>query len=131
MDVDEGKFEDNPVTLNDLSFGKPIAKGSYGVVYAAKIDTQTSQNESEPTQIDETIKDDEVQSQVTEVGNVIPKKIKVENEDDITKFPLALKMMFNYDVQSSAMAILRAMYAETVPARVYFSNLGTSDWELE
>ncbi|XP_019869047.1 serine/threonine-protein kinase Pink1, mitochondrial [Aethina tumida] len=131
VDVDKGKFEDNPVTLNDLSFGKPIAKGSYGVVYAAKIDTQTSQNESEPTQIDETIKDDEVQSQVTEVEKVVPKKIKVENEDDITKFPLALKMMFNYDVQSSAMAILRAMYAETVPARVYFNNLGTSDWELE
>lgn len=32
------------------------------------------------------------------------------------KYPLALKMMFNYDIQSNAMSILKAMYKETVPA---------------
>ncbi|KXJ70033.1 hypothetical protein RP20_CCG025087 [Aedes albopictus] len=32
-------------------------------------------------------------------------------------YPLALKMMFNYDIQSNAMAILKAMYKETVPAK--------------
>lgn len=34
----------------------------------------------------------------------------------IEQYPLALKMMFNYDIQSNAMAILKAMYKETVPA---------------
>lgn len=33
------------------------------------------------------------------------------------QYPLALKMMFNYDIQSNAMAILKAMYKETVPAK--------------
>lgn len=33
------------------------------------------------------------------------------------EYPLALKMMFNYDIQSNAMAILKAMYKETVPAK--------------
>ncbi|XP_059608860.1 serine/threonine-protein kinase Pink1, mitochondrial [Phlebotomus argentipes] len=32
-------------------------------------------------------------------------------------YPLALKIMFNYDVQSNALAIVRAMFRETVPAK--------------
>ncbi|XP_058821204.1 serine/threonine-protein kinase Pink1, mitochondrial isoform X2 [Topomyia yanbarensis] len=35
----------------------------------------------------------------------------------LEQYPLALKMMFNYDIQSNAMAILRAMHKETVPAK--------------
>lgn len=35
----------------------------------------------------------------------------------VAAYPLALKMMFNYDIQSNAMTILRAMYKETIPAR--------------
>lgn len=38
-------------------------------------------------------------------------------EASIEQYPLALKMMFNYDIQSNAMAILKAMYKETVPAK--------------
>lgn len=38
-------------------------------------------------------------------------------EATIEQYPLALKMMFNYDIQSNAMAILKAMYKETVPAK--------------
>lgn len=38
-------------------------------------------------------------------------------EASIERYPLALKMMFNYDIQSNAMAILKAMYKETVPAK--------------
>ncbi|KRT78283.1 protein kinase, partial [Oryctes borbonicus] len=51
--------------------------------------------------------------------------------DSISKYPFAVKMMFNYDIQSNAMAILKAMYRETVPARVYYSNIGITDWEVE
>jgi PTEN induced putative kinase 1 len=91
-DIDESRFESNPITLNDLSLGKPIAKGTNGVVYSAK----------------------------------------VKDEDDGVKdFPFALKMMFNYDIQSNSMEILKAMYRETVPARLYYSNHESTDWEVE
>lgn len=44
------------------------------------------------------------------------------------KYPLALKMMFNYDIQSNAMAILKAMYKETVPA-IRRNPVETESWE--
>lgn len=49
---------------------------------------------------------------------------------DINRYPLALKMMFNYDIQSNAMAILRAMYKETVPARRRLTE-ESSEWEKD
>lgn len=49
-------------------------------------------------------------------------------EASMDEYPLALKMMFNYDIQSNAMAILKAMYKETVPAkRRNYSEMDT--WE--
>lgn len=50
---------------------------------------------------------------------------------DIERHPLALKMMFNYDIQSNAMAILRAMHKETIPAVHNFmrSNEDADSWE--
>lgn len=105
IDVDETRFETSPILLEDLSFGKPIAKGANAVVYAAKL------KNAEPA-----TKKEEVSGVAT---------------DDINEYPLALKMMFNYDIQSSATAILNAMYRETVPARIYYSNLGITDWEIE
>lgn len=45
--------------------------------------------------------------------------------------PFALKMMFNYDIQSNSLAILKAMYRETVPAPVYFNRHGITDYEYE
>lgn len=47
---------------------------------------------------------------------------------DIYRYPLALKMMFNYDVQSNAMAILKAMHKETIPARRR-QNVDVENWE--
>jgi PTEN induced putative kinase 1 len=47
---------------------------------------------------------------------------------DLYKYPLALKMMFNYDIQSNAMAILKAMHKETVPAR-HRLNENAGNWE--
>ncbi|KAJ8938203.1 hypothetical protein NQ318_011699 [Aromia moschata] len=116
VDIDENRFETTPITLNDLSFGKPISKGSNAVVYAAKISTP---NENEDA------------NELPGAGALVAAKINNEPSDDLTKFPLALKMMFNYDIQSSAMAILKAMYRETVPARLYYSNVGVSEWEIE
>lgn len=49
--------------------------------------------------------------------------------DDHATYPLALKMMFNYDIQSNAMSILRAMYRETIPAVNKYCNDDASGWE--
>ena len=48
---------------------------------------------------------------------------------NIYHYPWALKMMFNYDIQSNAMAILKAMYKETVPARCRLDNGNAENWE--
>ncbi|XP_017073913.1 uncharacterized protein LOC108109755 [Drosophila eugracilis] len=47
----------------------------------------------------------------------------------VDNYPLALKMMFNYDIQSNALSILRAMYKETVPARQRGMNEASDEWE--
>lgn len=54
-----------------------------------------------------------------------------ENAADIGTYPLALKMMFNYDIQSNAMAILRAMYKETIPAVKKYCNSDADGWEKQ
>ncbi|EDV92086.1 serine/threonine-protein kinase Pink1, mitochondrial [Drosophila grimshawi] len=51
------------------------------------------------------------------------------NSSSIDRYPLALKMMFNYDIQSNALSILRAMYKETVPARQRRMNASAEEWE--
>lgn len=38
-------------------------------------------------------------------------------------------MMFNYDTESNAISILRAMNRETVPGRYYCLNSEIVDWE--
>ncbi|KAJ6634748.1 Serine/threonine-protein kinase Pink1, mitochondrial [Pseudolycoriella hygida] len=48
---------------------------------------------------------------------------------DFMDYPLALKMMFNYGIQSNAMAILKSMYRETIPARKRQSNEDVDEWE--
>ncbi|XP_046669203.1 serine/threonine-protein kinase Pink1, mitochondrial [Homalodisca vitripennis] len=50
-------------------------------------------------------------------------------QEPIEGFPYAVKMMFNYDAESNASAILRSMYCETVPARVHYSNSELIEWE--
>jgi len=44
-------------------------------------------------------------------------KIDTSSSSADGQFPLAMKMMFNYDVESNASVIMRAMQRETVPAR--------------
>jgi hypothetical protein len=51
------------------------------------------------------------------------------SEQDLTNFPMAVKMMFNYDAESNATSILRARYRETVPAQCHFTNEELSCWE--
>lgn len=51
------------------------------------------------------------------------------DDANIYHYPWALKMMFNYDIQSNAMAILKAMYKETIPARCRLDNADAENWE--
>lgn len=71
---------------------------------------------------DELSKDCSVQNAVenSRVNNVT---------ESINRYPLALKMMFNYDIQSNAMAILRAMYKETIPTIYKYINPDADSWE--
>lgn len=98
------------MALKDLDLAQPIAKGANAVVYAANFkDTKQRQEEDRKS--------------LTRSKSVL--------DCTITKYPLAVKMMFNYDIQSNAFAILNAMYRETIPARFYYSNAELSNWEIE
>lgn len=50
-------------------------------------------------------------------------------DKEMDSYPLALKMMFNYDIQSNAMAILKAMHKETIPAINKYCNDDATGWE--
>ncbi|XP_075158897.1 PTEN-induced putative kinase 1 [Haematobia irritans] len=62
-------------------------------------------------------------------GSMGLQTVDTPNHANIHRYPLALKMMFNYDIQSNALAILRAMYKETVPARQRYINEAAEAWE--
>lgn len=68
-------------------------------------------------------------SSLSSTENILPvTEMDFEIEANTLKFPLALKIMFNYDIESNAMTILRAMHKETVPARC--RNIGdATEWE--
>lgn len=76
------------ISLEDLEIGPNIGKGCSAVVYAAAWRTSP----------------DELARSLHRLKSI----------DD---YPLALKMMFNYDIQSNALMIHRAMNRETLPAR--------------
>ncbi|KAJ9594877.1 hypothetical protein L9F63_013838 [Diploptera punctata] len=95
----ENRVEDEEsVGLNALVLGPVIAKGCSAVVYAAR-------------------KKEEVEK------NVAQQNITVDTTGELCSFPMAIKMMFNYDAESNAMSILRAMYRETVPAQKREQNM--------
>lgn len=54
-----------------------------------------------------------------------------EEQCDLERYPLALKMMFNYDIQSNALSILRGMYKETIPCRKRAVNDRETVWEKQ
>ena len=97
-------INENAVSLRDFVIGPIIAKGCSAAVYAARfVDAARDENND---------------------------SINVDGEaKEMTAFPLAVKMMFNYDAESNASAILRAMYRETVPARRHYGNDELAIWE--
>ncbi|XP_043256267.1 serine/threonine-protein kinase Pink1, mitochondrial [Colletes gigas] len=96
----------NVLSLEDLVIGPAIAKGCSAIVYATRFNNSA-----------------------LDKGNG-----QINSDDkatDVTAFPLALKMMFNYNAESNALSILRAMHRETVPARKHFNNEELADWETK
>lgn len=110
-DVNTVKLETDTITLDNIEFGKPIAKGSNAVVYEA------------------TYKDSGSNCEISKNDVYVP--TEDVDIDSHMKYPLAIKMMFNYDVQSNAMSILQAMYRETLPARRYTNKTNLTGWEME
>jgi len=98
--------DENAITLQDFVIGPIIAKGCSAVVYAARFVNATQ----DTTENNDTM------------------NINVEAKD-ASAFPLAIKMMFNYDAESNAAAILRAMHKETVPTRKYCENNEVAAWK--
>lgn len=97
-----GLPDSDELGLKNFVVGPPIAKGCSAVVYAAR-----SKNEDE--------------NQTSEMI--------LDKTNELSHFPFAIKMMFNYDAESNAMSILRAMFRETVPAWKRFKNDELSHWE--
>lgn len=96
--------DENTMTLQNFVIGPIIAKGCSAAVYATRF-ADTAQKKTDGL-------------------------INVDAEaKDASTFPLAIKMMFNYDAESNAAAILKAMYRETVPARKHHENDELADWE--
>ncbi|KAF7994698.1 hypothetical protein HCN44_004170 [Aphidius gifuensis] len=92
-------------SLKNFIIGPLISKGCSAVVYASRLKEQSQLISSPDVPI-----------------------IETDNEE-LSKFPYALKMMFNYDAESNALTILKAMYRETVPARNYHQADEIADWE--
>lgn len=51
------------------------------------------------------------------------------SDKDVKDYPLAVKMMFNYEAESNAPAILRAMCKELLPARCVQLDEEQLEWQ--
>lgn len=80
--------------LNGFVIGPLIGKGANAAVYAAR-------------------KAEQAERESNEGGP------KFDTESPLSAFPFAMKMMFNFDAESNATAILRSMFRETIPARMH------------
>ncbi|XP_052081742.1 serine/threonine-protein kinase Pink1, mitochondrial-like isoform X2 [Mytilus californianus] len=102
-------IESREGTLNQHNFDDEIS------VESMSISTESSDIESENTESEE-------ECDIDEEG------IGTGSIEDTTsiKYNLDVKMMFNYEVESKADSIMKAMEKETVPARVPIYQLGDS-----
>ena len=131
-------------SLNDFEFSSVIAKGCNAVVKAAKFKDSVlasfsglaysrSNDEKEEVVPKETQAKDETSKRKIETEesfvkpgkDIIASSYKLQEapckkdakNDKAAEYPLAIKQMFNYDIESNAQIIFRAMYREIVVAR--------------
>ncbi|GAB6019793.1 hypothetical protein CHUAL_001338 [Chamberlinius hualienensis] len=146
----------NKLDLNSLQLGNVIAKGCNAIVYAAKwsenltnTDGHRVRNESENSDDSGTESSIEVLSTEDDEESNINISLACRRQDPFLRaeistpenrsklesitqpfdgYNLAVKMMFNYEAESNAPAIMQAMYKEIVPSRT-FTKLSVDDWE--
>ena len=94
--------------IEDFELDQPIAKGCAAVVYSARV-KEDQCYDAKGFNNSENITDE-------------------QKHQSSNKYPLAIKMMFNYNAESNASTILRAMHRETVPAR--YLSLPTDEDDL-
>ncbi|XP_063409892.1 serine/threonine-protein kinase Pink1, mitochondrial-like [Mytilus trossulus] len=106
-------IESREVTLNQYHFDDELSMDSMS------ISTELNDGESENTESEEECdKWSFIEEEGIETGSI-------EDTTSI-KYNLAIKMMFNYEVESKADSIMKAMEKETVPARVPIYQQGNS-----
>lgn len=122
------------ITLDDLEIGSAIGKGCSAVVYSAALKSDYFESEQMEIEIENNEKVPSIHNigrfihssggssstfplEITNKCNKTTKEVEEKQDNDTKEFPLAMKMMFNYDIQSNAMSIIRAMSKETIPAR--------------
>lgn len=103
--------------------------GTSSQVEQLRIDTEGSVNVSRAVRFN-----DNVQTRTKSCCSSASEEAEDSHEmsakdTNIYHYPWALKMMFNYDIQSNAMAILRAMYKEAIPARSRLDGNNAENWE--
>ena len=117
-------------TLKDFEFGPVIAKGCNAVVHAAKM---TFSGFQKMAVTDQNHQDNEIVQETRDLSEMKdPKGARYETESKAStsseKYPLAIKMMFNYEAESNAMAILNTMYRETVPVKTVDLPQEITEW---
>lgn len=144
------EVKDSKVTemksLADFTIGSVIAKGCNAAVYAAKAKSRKCYFITFlPSCWFENIFP-KVCSPFVSVGqmlhsreineeNVFRKSAKEVDNDNLrgrfADYPLALKIMFNYDAESNAPVIFRAMYRETLPTKcLMLANKPSGVWSV-
>jgi hypothetical protein len=114
--VDNLRFH---TTLNPARVDEPL-KSSEGISKTVKFNENVEVKET-PSQALSASPSSSVSS--------IPEMLLQDPPLSIYQYPWALKMMFNYDIQSNALTILRAMYKETIPARNRRDYEDVGNWE--
>lgn len=138
-DLNEVIRDDQTISLKNLQLGEVIAKGCNAIVHAAswkdldKVTVRRERTESEDSSDSGTESSIEILSSEEDArdahfciardfhAQTISTERCINTVADLCQpfngYDLAVKMMFNYDAESNAPAILSAMYKEIVPTR--------------
>jgi len=102
-------------SLNDFVIGPVIAKGCSAVVHAAKMtmDGFTKMGATEVSAADSSLSAEDTRMEPVATSVARDRQESPTNQEP--DYPLAVKMMFNYEAESNACAIFNAMHREVTP----------------
>ncbi|KAM8720274.1 hypothetical protein ACLKA7_006335 [Drosophila subpalustris] len=113
---------------NIYNYSQPTAAAAFVEAHSTTGAAQQEKQQQEQQQRREEKEQPHLSRQDQQSSYNYEQQLNVDS-GSIERYPLALKMMFNYDIQSNALSILRAMYKETVPARQRRMNASADEWE--